>query len=385
MSKLKTRLKCLQINLQHSWTATNNLTKIINEEGTDIVFIQEPYNISKIAVGLPRSCAVFTSGAGRKRAAIAIKNKRIDTLLLTQLSNEDTVVVETIVDKASLILVSMYFNITRPIDIDLQKMQEILTHAKGTGTILAIDSNARSTTWHDVLTNRRGKELEEFLISRQLYTANEESCYKTFQSGRGASNIDLTIVNNQAIEIINDWTIHDHESCSDHNILKFELGKREDFNCDTGTSMARTRYIVTQRDTGKFLERCIHIMEQQVKGIITEEAGVEKLDDALSQKIQSSPNIEEIVEEFHDALDKACKSSFRQTRPTNMNKKSEQHKTVPWWTQNLTILRKKVNAHRRRYQRTTGSTALREQRKEQYKTTKAEYAKTIKKEKYESW
>jgi len=110
------------------------------------VFIQEPYNISNIAVGLPRSCAVFTSGTGRKPAKIAIKNKKIDTLLLTQLSNEDTVVVETIVDKASLILVSMYFDITRPIDIDLQKMQEILTHAKGTGTIFAIDSNARSTT-----------------------------------------------------------------------------------------------------------------------------------------------------------------------------------------------------------------------------------------------
>ena len=49
------------------------------------------------------------------------------------------------------------------------------------------------------------------------------------------------------------------------------------------------------------------------------------------------------------------------------------------------MLRKKVNAHRRRYQRTKGSTVLREQMKEQYRTVKAEYAQTIKKEKYESW
>ena len=195
------------------------------------MFIQEPYNISNIAVGLPRSYAVFKSGTGRKRTAIAIKNKRIDTLLLTQLS-KDTVVVETRGDKASLILVSMYFDINRPIDIDLQKMQEILTHAKRIGTIFAIDSNARSTTWHEVLTNKRDKALEEFLISRQLYTANEESCYKTFQSGRGANNIDLTILNNQAIEIMNNWTIHDHESCSDHNILKYELSKGEDIHRD---------------------------------------------------------------------------------------------------------------------------------------------------------
>jgi hypothetical protein len=134
-------------------------------------------------------------------------------------------VVETKGDNASLILVRMYFDTNRPIDIDLLKMQEILTHAKGTGTIFAIDSNARFTTWHDVLTNKRGKALEKLLISRQIYTANQESCYKTVKSGRGASNIDLTIVNNQAIEIINGWTIHNHESCSHHNILKYEPAK----------------------------------------------------------------------------------------------------------------------------------------------------------------
>jgi hypothetical protein len=40
-------------------------------------------------------------------------------------------VVETRVDKASFILASIYLDINRPIDIDLQKMQEILIHAKG--------------------------------------------------------------------------------------------------------------------------------------------------------------------------------------------------------------------------------------------------------------
>jgi hypothetical protein len=63
-----------------------------------------------MAVGLSRSCAVFTSGEGRKRASILIKNKIIDTLLLTQLSTKDTMVVETKGDNASLLLVSMYFD-----------------------------------------------------------------------------------------------------------------------------------------------------------------------------------------------------------------------------------------------------------------------------------
>jgi hypothetical protein len=38
MSKLRTRLKFLQINLHHSMIITNNLTKIIDEKGTDSVY-----------------------------------------------------------------------------------------------------------------------------------------------------------------------------------------------------------------------------------------------------------------------------------------------------------------------------------------------------------
>ena len=183
--------------------------------------------------------------------------------------------------------------------------------------------------------------MEEFLISRQLYTANEESCYKTFQTGRGASNIDLTILNNKAMEIIRDWTIYDQEIWSDHNIIKYKLGKRNDFSRHKGTSTAGTRYRVTKRDTGKFRESLIHIMEELLTGINTAEVGVKKLDEALCQRIQSAQNIEEMAEEFQEALDKACKSSFRLTRPTSTSKKTTQHKSMPWWTQNLTILRKR--------------------------------------------
>ena len=96
---------------------------------------------------------------------------------------------------------------------------------------------------------------------------------------------------------------------------------------------------MTKRDTGKFQERLIHIMEKLLTGINTAEVGVDKLDEALCQRIVSAPNIEETVEEFQVAPDEACKASFRLTRPTSTSKKATQHKSVPWWAQNLTILR----------------------------------------------
>jgi len=103
-------------------------------------------------------------------------------------------------------------------------MQAVLKHASGTGVVFAIDNNARYTTWHDVLTNKSGKRLEEFLIGNHLHIANEENCNTIFQTSRGASNIDLTIFNNSAIKYLQRWAVYDRESSSDHNIIQYALG-----------------------------------------------------------------------------------------------------------------------------------------------------------------
>jgi hypothetical protein len=60
---------------------------------------------------------------------------------------------ETSAGNATFVIASMYLNIESPIQVDLNKMQTIITFAKERGIIFAIDSNARSATWHDILTN----------------------------------------------------------------------------------------------------------------------------------------------------------------------------------------------------------------------------------------
>jgi len=89
----------------------------------------------------------------------------------------------------------MYLDISQQTDDDLLKIEEIIQQAEGAGILIAIDSNSRSTTWYDTLTNTRGRTLEEFLFSHQLHILNEGE-YTTFRSTRGSSNIDLTIVSN---------------------------------------------------------------------------------------------------------------------------------------------------------------------------------------------
>jgi exonuclease III len=351
--KLKKQLSCIQINLQHSRLATDNLLKLIKEDDTDIICIQEPYVIGNKIVGLPQYYTVFASGEGRKRAAIVINNRQIDTLLINQLSDEDAVVLETKVDNTRIIIASLYFDISRPLDTDMQKIEATLAHAKGAGVIIAMDSNSRSTSWHDVITNRRGKILEEFLMSKQLHIINEESCYTTFRSSRGASNIDLTVTNNQALDIVREWVISDQESCSDHSILKYVLGNG--MSRWTGVNTEGVRYKVTKKDSEKFQVN-LQLMEQRFCGSNSEVGETEELDETLRLRVAKAPNMETIVEE-HDVLASACSSSFKILRTT---KKASTHKSVPWWTEGLTILRKRVNAQRRQYQRTrtTGSAEI---------------------------
>ena len=70
---------------------------------------------------------------------------------------------------------------------------------------MAMDSNARSKTWRDVLINSLGRLLEEFLICNRLHIANEDGVLTTFESNRSNTNIDLTVFDSTIVNIINKW------------------------------------------------------------------------------------------------------------------------------------------------------------------------------------
>jgi hypothetical protein len=86
----------------------------------------------------------------------------------------------------------MYLDINQHLHDYMIKIEAIIQHAESAGILLAMDSNSRSTTWHDTQTNTGGRILEEFLSSNQLHIPNEDSDYTTFSSTSGSSNIDLT-------------------------------------------------------------------------------------------------------------------------------------------------------------------------------------------------
>jgi hypothetical protein len=144
----------------------------------------------------------------------------------------------------------MYLDINKEIDSKTGKVDEILQYSKGTGILIAMDSNSRSTIWHDNQTNSRSKILEEYLISRDLHIVNEERELTTFQSRRGSSNIDLTIVNNRLLKNIKDWEIREDDSCSDRNIIKFKIGHETNHKIQHNHN--GLRYIINKQNYDSF-------------------------------------------------------------------------------------------------------------------------------------
>ena len=103
----QTGIKCIQVNLQHSRAATANLMKAVAEDESDIIFIQQPHTIQGKVIENPTK---YKTGEDRCRAAGVATNNQIDAMLIHQLSDADTVVVEIIKGNTKIIAVSMHFD-----------------------------------------------------------------------------------------------------------------------------------------------------------------------------------------------------------------------------------------------------------------------------------
>jgi hypothetical protein len=241
------------------------------------------------------------------------QNSRIP---IKQLSNSDRVLLELRYNNNRFFAASMYFDIMKEIEGELDKIEEILEFTKGNGLVIAIDSNSRSTAWHDSQTNQRRKMLEEYILSRNLYIMNEESEPTTFQNRRGSSNVDLTFVKNQLLKALRNWEISEEEICSDYNIINFGLG--QDIYHETEQDYNGHRYVVTDGHLKKFRKNLSRIVAMKFR---TEQEDSANLDSELASQVKELNDIESAVDLFQEALISSCNKPFKIRRATKKTTK----------------------------------------------------------------
>jgi hypothetical protein len=107
-------------------------------------------------------------------------------------------------------------------------------------------------------------------------------------------------------------------------------------------------YIVKREDLDKFPGNLLRLLEETFS-VTNKEEGPRKLDAILSKMAKEKINVEKSLAEFHAVLKADCNKSFRKQQAS---KNVIRNKSVPWWTEELSVVGKKRNALRRRFQRT---------------------------------
>jgi hypothetical protein len=96
------------------------------------------------------------------------------------------------------------------------------------------------------------------------------------------------------------------------------------------------KYKVRKDDKKAFEQNLIRLLEQKLTE--THNAGgTETMDKVLCTRVTNKPDVECLVEKYYEVLEAACRSSFQSSRAANAK---STHKTMPWWSEELTIIRK---------------------------------------------
>jgi hypothetical protein len=161
---------------------------------------------------------------------------------------------------------------------------------------------------------------------------NESSERTTFHNRRGQSNIDLTIVSRPLFKAMGNWEISDEDSCSDHSIIKFCIGQNN--KTERQRNYQGKRYIINEQNFNRF--------DNNLKELIAKKFDKNKTKDLLDLDNElaihiTTIKVEDAVDTLQEVITTSCDKSFR---TAGTLQKWANQKSVPWWTQDLTIRRK---------------------------------------------
>ena len=83
--------------------------KMTDTEEPDLILIQEPYEYQNRPSGINKKYRIFTAGKCKHTAEIIIINSNVGSILMTKLSDKDTVVVEIIHENQKFFAASIFF------------------------------------------------------------------------------------------------------------------------------------------------------------------------------------------------------------------------------------------------------------------------------------
>ncbi|GJQ83685.1 hypothetical protein Trydic_g14392 [Trypoxylus dichotomus] len=363
----KGKIKCAQINLGRGRRATACLVERVIREKISIVIVQEPYVINNRICGLPANFETHYVNCDQSkpiRAAVIITDNELRGITLTDKSDNNVVCVGISNDRGlNVIVISCYLppevRHAGEFQANIIKLRNAFSKLSidTNAVIMGLDANSKSALWNSPTEDWRGRELETFLENYSFVVLNNNE-EPTFVGHQGSSFIDFTAVNFRAYGMTSEWSLSEDETLSDHKLIRFDINNGNN---------------IEQRQTVK-RGFCAKKADWEMFGnaFSTATAGlIEEIDNSTRTR-----EIETIAKRINDAVITACEQSMPRQR--------EFKKSVPWWTPQLTTLRRDANRLRRRYQR-SGDDDIRREREIEYRAKYTEYKNAIRVTRIEKW
>ncbi|KZS05369.1 Uncharacterized protein APZ42_031464 [Daphnia magna] len=216
--------KCMQVNLRHAKAASASLAEVVLENNLDIILIQEPYarNFdSPTLVDIPPGYVAFHS-LDREHAYGAVILVRLSLAVSCRAVSRSSLNHVAAVDLHScgktFRFISMY---VRPSCHDSSNVFRSVFRSLLTPlTVIGVDSNAKSSLWNSVTTDRKGMDLEEILLVFKLNVLNRNRNDLDFLPS-GTSFLDITLGTDDIVSPR--WFFPTIPSLSDHPFIYFEI------------------------------------------------------------------------------------------------------------------------------------------------------------------
>lgn len=340
-----TSLHIIQANLAHCMRANEALNIQQHITQHDISIIQEPYYYKHKVIGFPIKHKIIASPT--PKTAIIIHNTDIQVFPI-YISN--TILVAKLKWKNNnFTIINTYAPPKEEIQITLNTIESLINIEEP--TIVAGDFNSSNTIWGGTQNNSRGDVLLEFITAKDLKIINSPDSPPTFETENGKSWIDITLTTPQLSNFLTNWKVLDEINHSDHRYLSYNLFEHEKEKIKKLTKNGEYKILQRLKSDAWFIE-------------------------TSQEDINSVSRLKHVITHFYQKIDKMKRKFSKYVNNTHpcSNK---------WWTPQLEIERKKVRAHRRRYQNARGE--IRQHYKEIYLKNLAIYQENLTKARNSSW
>ena len=197
-------ISCLQINLRHSKLASAALSQLMLDMNVDVACIQEPYatrdpiSNSILLENIPLNYDAFHALSDEHAYGTAIVVKRSARAFLHPISSNELSAICLNHNGSTLTLLSIYARPTAP-SISSVVAAPLDSLSKDLSTcVICMDSNAKNRLWNSPHTDSKGQELEDVMLSNDLYLVNNPTCELDF-TPPSTNFVDVTIGGKQLV------------------------------------------------------------------------------------------------------------------------------------------------------------------------------------------